>query len=74
MFLHGRPSGTSVAVPQQQVRLGTTERHIIKEGIMEDFKSGFFMSETTCNGRVLIVDDEPDIRKVVRMTLQKAGL
>jgi two-component system chemotaxis response regulator CheY len=22
---------------------------------------------------VLIVDDEPDIRKVVRMTLQKAG-
>ena len=40
---------------------------------MEDFKSGFFMSETACNGRVLIVDDEPDIRKVVRMTLQKAG-
>ncbi|MBA5869517.1 MAG: response regulator, partial [Nitrospira sp. CR2.1] len=27
---------------------------------MEDFKSGFFMSETACNGRVLIVDDEPD--------------
>ena len=26
---------------------------------MEDFKSGFFMSETACNGRVLIVDDEP---------------
>jgi len=53
--------------------LATTDRHIIKEGIMEDFKSGFFMSETACNGRVLIVDDEPDIRKVVRMTLQKAG-
>lgn len=25
------------------------------------------------NGRVLIVDDEPDVRKVVRMTLEKAG-
>ena len=40
---------------------------------MGEFKSGFFMSETACNGRVLVVDDEPDIRKVVRMTLQKAG-
>ena len=40
---------------------------------MEEFKSGFFMSESACNGRVLVVDDEPDIRKVVRMTLQKAG-
>jgi len=28
---------------------------------------------STGNGRVMIVDDEPDIRKVVRMTLQKAG-
>jgi two-component system chemotaxis response regulator CheY len=45
----------------------------IKEGIMGEFKSGFFMSESACNGRVLVVDDEPDIRKVVRMTLQKAG-
>jgi two-component system chemotaxis response regulator CheY len=27
----------------------------------------------TTNGRVLIVDDEPDVRKVVRMTLEKAG-
>ena len=33
---------------------------------MGEFKSGFFMSETACNGRVLVVDDEPDIRKVVR--------
>ena len=40
---------------------------------MTEFKSGFFLGEETCNGRVLIVDDEPDIRKVVRMTLQKAG-
>ena len=40
---------------------------------MEEFRSGFFMSGTACNGRVLVVDDEPDIRKVVRMTLQKAG-
>lgn len=40
---------------------------------MSEFKSGFFMGSGNCNGRVLVVDDEPDIRKVVRMTLQKAG-
>lgn len=40
---------------------------------MDEFKSGFFVGGDSCNGRVLIVDDEPDIRKVVRMTLHKAG-
>lgn len=40
---------------------------------MREFKSGFFVGGESSNGRVLIVDDEPDIRKVVRMTLQKAG-
>ena len=40
---------------------------------MSEFKSGFFTGDKECNGRVLVVDDEPDIRKVVRMTLQKAG-
>jgi two-component system chemotaxis response regulator CheY len=40
---------------------------------MSEFKSGFFVGGEACNGRVLIVDDEADIRKVVRMTLQKAG-
>ena len=40
---------------------------------MGEFKSGFFVGGEACNGRVLVVDDEADIRKVVRMTLQKAG-
>lgn len=40
---------------------------------MSEFKSGFFTGNAACNGRVLVVDDEPDIRKVVRMSLQKAG-
>lgn len=40
---------------------------------MSEFKSGFFIGGESCNGRVLIMDDEADIRKVVRMTLQKAG-
>jgi len=40
---------------------------------MTEFKSGFFIGGTSCNGRVLIVDDAPHIRKVVRLTLQKAG-
>ena len=44
-----------------------------KEGIMGEFTSGFFMGDQATNGRVLIVDDEADVRKVVRMTLQKAG-
>lgn len=40
---------------------------------MSEFKSGFFMAGESCNGRVLVVDDEPDIRKIVKMTFQKAG-
>ena len=40
---------------------------------MGEFTSGFFMGGTTTNGRVLVVDDEPDIRRVVRLSLQKAG-
>jgi two-component system chemotaxis response regulator CheY len=44
-----------------------------KEGAMDEFKSGFFIGGEACEGRVLVVDDEPDIRKVVKMTLQKAG-
>jgi len=43
------------------------------EGDMTEYKSGFLFGASTGNGRVMIVDDEPDIRKVVRMTLQKAG-
>jgi two-component system chemotaxis response regulator CheY len=44
-----------------------------KEGAMNEFKSGFFVGGEACEGRVLVVDDEPDIRRVVKMTLQKAG-
>jgi two-component system chemotaxis response regulator CheY len=40
-----------------------------RRGAMSDALFG----ASTGNGRVLVVDDEPDIRKVVRMTLQKAG-
>jgi two-component system chemotaxis response regulator CheY len=47
--------------------------HPIKEDIMGEFTSGFFMGDQATNGRVLVVDDEADVRKVVRMTLQKAG-
>jgi two-component system chemotaxis response regulator CheY len=40
---------------------------------MSGDKSGFFLGGSETNGRVLVVDDEPDIRKVVKMTLNKAG-
>ena len=39
---------------------------------MSERSAGMF-SGKPCNGRVLIMDDEPDIRKVVRLTLEKAG-
>jgi len=39
---------------------------------MGERTAGMF-SGRPCNGRVLIMDDEPDIRKVVRLTLEKAG-
>lgn len=32
----------------------------------------FLFGSQSGNGRVMVVDDEPDIRKVVRMTLEKA--
>ncbi|HSB43577.1 MAG TPA: response regulator [Nitrospira sp.] len=38
---------------------------------MSEFKSGFFTGSEACNGRVLVVDDEPDIRTVVRLSLEK---
>lgn len=40
---------------------------------MTEYKTDLLFGSSTGNGRVLVVDDEPDIRKVVRMTLQKAG-
>ncbi len=39
---------------------------------MGERSAGMF-SGKPCNGRVLIMDDEPDVRKVVRLTLEKAG-
>ncbi len=36
-------------------------------------KSAGMFSGRESEGLVLVVDDEPDIRKVVRMTLEKAG-
>src|SRR4029078_10666546 len=50
-----------------------TVHHPTRRTIMGEFTSGFFMGDQATNGRVLVVDDEADVRKVVRMTLQKAG-
>ncbi len=40
---------------------------------MTEKTAGMFGGSGASNGRVLIVDDEADVRKVVRMTLEKAG-
>ena len=40
---------------------------------MPDYKSDLFFGACTGNGRILIVDDEPAIRAVIRRMLEKAG-
>jgi two-component system chemotaxis response regulator CheY len=37
------------------------------------YRSDLWFGALTGNGRVLVVDDEPLVRQVVRMTLEKAG-
>jgi two-component system chemotaxis response regulator CheY len=39
---------------------------------MTEYKSDLLFGALTGNGRVLVVDDEPSVRTVVRMTLEKA--
>ena len=40
---------------------------------MTEYKSDLWFGALTGNGRVLVVDDEPCVRSVVRMILEKAG-
>ncbi|GJL54463.1 MAG: hypothetical protein NPIRA02_15950 [Nitrospirales bacterium] len=40
---------------------------------MSESKSAGMFSGRESQGLVLVVDDEPDVRKVVRMTLEKSG-
>ena len=43
------------------------------EGTEDEFVGGGMFGGHETKGRVLVVDDEPDVRKVVKMTLTKAG-
>ena len=40
---------------------------------MAEYKSDAFFGALTGNGRVLVVDDEPSVRTIVRLILEKAG-
>lgn len=40
---------------------------------MTEYKSDALFGALTGNGRVLVVDDEPSVRSIVRMILEKAG-
>ena len=40
---------------------------------MAEYKSDALFGALTGNGRVLVVDDEPTVRTIVRLILQKAG-
>ena len=44
-----------------------------KETAMTEYKSDLLFGALTGNGRVLVVDDEPAVRTIVRMILEKAG-
>src|SRR4029079_2181335 len=46
---------------------------IKKENAMSEYKSDLLFGALTGNGRILVIDDEPSVRTVVRMTLEKAG-
>jgi two-component system, chemotaxis family, chemotaxis protein CheY len=37
------------------------------------YKSDLLFGALTGNGRILVIDDEPSVRTVVRLTLEKAG-
>lgn len=40
---------------------------------MTEYKSDLLFGALTGNGRVLVVDDEPAVRNIVRLILEKAG-
>ena len=40
---------------------------------MNEYKSDLLFGALTGNGRVLVVDDEPSVRAIVRLILEKAG-
>src|SRR5262245_49162360 len=40
---------------------------------MTEYKSDLLFGALTGNGRILVVDDEPSVRNVIRMTLEKFG-
>jgi len=44
-----------------------------KENTMSEYKSDLLFGARTGNGRVLVVDDEPYVRTIVRLLLEKAG-
>jgi two-component system chemotaxis response regulator CheY len=44
-----------------------------KENAMTEYKSDLLFGALTGNGRVLVVDDEPVVRTLVRKTLEQAG-
>ena len=43
------------------------------EHAMNECQSGFIAGDTSCRGRILLVDDESDIRKGVCLSLRNAG-
>jgi len=46
---------------------------VIKKEHAMKYKSDLLFGALTGNGRILVIDDEPSVRTVVRLTLEKAG-
>jgi len=58
---------TDSSIPEE-----TMLQHEILAPERPERSAGMFSQQTTLGG-VLVIDDEPDVRKVIRMTLEKAG-
>jgi two-component system, chemotaxis family, chemotaxis protein CheY len=69
-FLPQSSFGTDVAEEGIRAAIANERR---KEHTMTEYKSDLWFGALTGNGRVLVVDDEACVRKLVRMTLEKAG-
>ncbi len=64
--------------PPSKMSVGATKNsnsssHSNTEGTVGMERTAAMFSGQSLNGGVLVIDDEPDVRKLIRLTLEKAG-
>ncbi len=68
MGIHSSPTIQPTSSPSEETFVNTGTRNSQRA----ERTAGMFGGQTMLGG-VLVIDDEPDIRKVIRLTLEKAG-